>query len=1108
MHPSANPSPALPWYHRLSLRSKFVLIFYLVTLTFLAVIGHYGYYSAAEAFRGRAMERIQGQIQRVGDQMGDKLQLSRSALQFFANHYSLKHMLYWQDMEDGKRQEQWRAVTHNEWLGYLQSAEIYHRVSFIGRDGRERLAVRRDPSSQEVQMVDESQLQEWSSDAIVQAVLSEEGNGYMVSRLELNREQGVIRKPFVPVLRLIQPVLGDNQVKYGVVMVTLFADTLLETLREANRGGGVSEYYLLDANGFYLFHTLPEKRFGHLLGHAENVGNPYPGIMQRLQFHPEGTFVEQGQIIGHKRIFPQAGDVHRYWTILSVTPEKAVLADLEHFRLLFFTLVFVLLAVVFWVVRRYIDSLMGPLSQVTRHLQSLGRGEVAAVTIAYGPQDEIRWMLDSLERLTGSLEQLVTHADAIARGDMTRQVPLLSEQDRLGLALNRMTGILRSSRQTGQQQLWLKDGISQLNQVLSSGLPPAELAQRALQWIARYLAAGRGAVYLFEVQQGRLRWLAGYMFAPQREEERCIALGQGAVGQVALEHKPVLLRWTDPDPLPELQTATERRNARYTFGWPLLREGELLGVMELNSLLPLEALHQEFLEGATQVTANFLYIALQRERIENLLHVAEEARHDALQQTVRLERANAQMEEQQQQLQQQTEELQQSNTHMEEQQQMLQQQALILQSQNEELQRSQEELDLRAGMLEESNRYKSEFLANISHELRTPLNSIIVLARMLMSNEQAELAETSQHQAKVIHEAGNELLRLINDILDLSKVESGRMELLREWVESQELLEEWQGLFAAMAREKGIVLRLEDGWRGGLYTDRHKLSQIVRNLLANAIKFTQQGQVSLLVSAMDDRAGWVRFVVRDSGIGIAPEQQGRIFEAFQQVDGSISRQYGGTGLGLSICRHLVQLLDGEVTVDSVLGQGSTFTVELPVYIATGQSQPLTGADQPLLAQRTILVVDDDPRNLFVTTAALEQQGGTVLQAINGHKALEWLAQEQVHLVLMDVMMPEMSGYETIEAIRKQPRFHSLPIIALTAKAMPEERDQCLQAGANDYLAKPVDDEMLRSLHRDGVLLLGERGGIQHVEGERCFKPLQKGSNLYSRRAWMVDDHEG
>ncbi|WP_130470532.1 response regulator [Candidatus Magnetaquicoccus inordinatus] len=1370
-HSPARSETTPPWYFRLSLRSKFVLIFYLVTLTFLAVIGHYGYHNAATAFRGKAMERVQGQMYRVSSQIGDKLHSARSTLHYFSDHFSLKHLLYWQDMEDKKRQDQWRVVTRNEWLGFVNNADIYYKVSYISNDGQERLTIRRDPLSREVSAVAERELQDWSGDVHVQAGLSQEGRSHMVSRMDLSREQGRLQKPLLPVLRFTQPVFGDNRVKYGVVMVTLFAETLFDTLREANKNNEKSEYFLLDVNGFYLFHPDPEKRFGQILGHGENIGNRYPGLVQRLQAHPEGTFSEMGHVIGYKRIFPQPGDLNRYWIVLSVTPEKEILAELDHFRLLFFSLVIVLLLVVFGVVQRYIDSLMKPLAQVTQQLQRLSQGQVERVTLLYRPQDEIRTMLDSLERMMGNLQLLVNHADTIARGDLTREAPLLSEHDRLGQALNNMTSILRSSRQSEQQQLWLKDGIALLHQALSSELSPAEMGERALHWIARYLAAGRGALYAYDAEQGRLNWLAGFMLNAQTVVNSVIPLGMGAVGQVALERKPLLLSWPEERVHPELRSATELRPARYTFTWPLLREGELLGVMELNSLLPLAEIHREFLESATQVTAYFLYIALQRERIHNLLRLAEQARQEALQQSAHLELANARlqmqqqqlqqqteelqrtnthMEEQQQQLQQQTEELQQTNSQMEEQQQMLQQQSVVLQSQNEELQRSQQELDLRAGLLEETNRYKSEFLANMSHELRTPLNSIILLAKMLMSNEQQELSESSIRQARVIHDAGNELLRLINDILDLSKIEAGRMELLWTTVASRSLLEEWQELFAAMAREKGLQLRMEDRWQGELYTDQHKLSQVMRNLLANAIKFTHRGQVELLIAAVPEEAGWLSFSVRDSGIGIAPEQQQRIFDAFQQVDGSISRQYGGTGLGLSICRRLVALLGGRIELVSAVDKGSTFTVLLPlsappeaegerakeslplshqeslrcrddrdslqrhehpilivdddpiycealllrthhlgykvllagnaaealalaqeyrpagilldlglpdqnglallhqlkatrelnaipVYIVTGkidpfswqeegalgllhkpvstenlaevienfrrlQSQPsrvlLVGGstecrdcalglldrqgidvvmvqgieaalevlqqaagrpfnvvvsdfrllgeetaidlfallDQhhplvpvvvcsnsalnpeeeqavraytdaiiqrspqadvrlladverflrqirtpvqkmgewardgaagviPLLAGRTILVVDDDPRNLYVTTSALEQQGATVLQAMNGRKALEWLARQQVHLVLMDIMMPEMSGYETIEAIRAQQQFQHLPIIALTAKAMKEDREKCLAVGADDYLAKPVDYEMLVNMVR-------------------------------------------
>jgi signal transduction histidine kinase/ActR/RegA family two-component response regulator len=401
-----------------------------------------------------------------------------------------------------------------------------------------------------------------------------------------------------------------------------------------------------------------------------------------------------------------------------------------------------------------------------------------------------------------------------------------------------------------------------------------------------------------------------------------------------------------------------------------------------------------------------------------------------------------------------------------------------------------------------ASRYKSEFLANMSHELRTPLNSLLILAKALSENNESHLSMREVEYAKTIHSSGTDLLSLINELLDLSKVEAGKMRVEPTEVPLTELKQFVERTFRHVAEQKGLgfSITLDAGLPPSLRTDPQRLQQILKNLLANAFKFTGSGRVELRIFTVDSRqrsfeseglrrAGAVLgFSVVDSGIGIPQDKQKLIFEAFQQAEGSTSREYGGTGLGLSISLAMTRLLGGELLVESQPGKGSTFTLYLPrQYAGLDSSSSVTTSEAPSptsapsliapppstpaerdarLAGRKVLLVDDDIRNIFALTSVLESRGLQVLHAENGKVGIEVLrAHPDVDAVVMDMMMPEQDGYETMRAIRRDSRFATLPIIALTAQALKEDRDKCLAAGASDYLPKPADTDRLLELLR-------------------------------------------
>ncbi len=427
-----------------------------------------------------------------------------------------------------------------------------------------------------------------------------------------------------------------------------------------------------------------------------------------------------------------------------------------------------------------------------------------------------------------------------------------------------------------------------------------------------------------------------------------------------------------------------------------------------------------------------------------------------------------------QKLEKQSEALSVTNAKLEQKARLLIEQNRDIEIKNEEIELARRGLEEKAAQLALSSKYKSEFLANMSHELRTPLNSMLILSRLLAENESGSLVEREVEFARTIHSAGNDLSSLINDILDLSKVEAGRMELDLAPVALADVYQDAERAFRHVAEQQGLSFRTEidPALPASIVSDEQRLRQVVRNLLSNAFKFTDQGGVTLSIAR--GPASVISFTVSDTGVGIPADKLNLIFEAFQQADGTTSRKYGGTGLGLSISRELARLLGGELQVQSELGDGSRFSLDLPllgdpaepaVERSGGEARPDRIAESTLQG-RKVLVIDDDVRTGFALTAMLERCGMKVVYAENGREGIERLHQHaNTDLVLLDIMMPGMDGYETARAIRSMPRFERLPIISLTAKAMKRDRDQAIAAGASDYIAKPVDVDELMSMMR-------------------------------------------
>jgi signal transduction histidine kinase/ActR/RegA family two-component response regulator len=550
--------------------------------------------------------------------------------------------------------------------------------------------------------------------------------------------------------------------------------------------------------------------------------------------------------------------------------------------------------------------------------------------------------------------------------------------------------------------------------------------------------------------------IASYGFTTRRNLANSYRLKESLVGQCAYEKKRILL--TDvPENFIHIQTGLGEAPPRNVVVLPVLFEGETKAVIELASFKAFSQNQLTFLDQLMDSIGVILNMISSSMRTEELLQ-----------------------------------ELKRSNTELEAQAGELNEKAKLLEVKNQEVELASRSVEEKAEQLQLISKYKSEFLANMSHELRTPLNSLLILSKMLSENKDGNLTIEQVKFAKTVFDSGNDLLGLINEILDLSKVEAGKMPIDPRKIRLPEIKNYVEQTFSHMATQKGLGfdVKVDEELAENMYTDANRLNQILKNLLSNAFKFTEAGHVELdiypmeknhkyAVSTLNPGQHVIAFAVKDTGIGIPAEKQSLIFEAFQQADGTTSRKYGGTGLGLTISREIARLLGGWIEVESAPNAGSTFTLYLPQNY-TGTEIAMPDADEytetennskiPALpedadfAGRKILVMDDDIRNIFAINSILESRKMKVLHAENGKIGIKLLEENpDIDLVLMDTMMPEMDGLTATTEIRKNPNFLKLPIISLTAKAMKGDREKAIEAGASDYVTKPVDPDALLSV---------------------------------------------
>ncbi|GAA5019514.1 HAMP domain-containing protein [Kitasatospora paranensis] len=732
-----------------------------------------------------------------------------------------------------------------------------------------------------------------------------------------------------------------------------------------------------------------------------------------------------------------------------------------------------------------VDQLSSFAAEVTRVAREVGsEGRLGGQAEVEGVSGTWKRLTENVNELAGNLTRQVRAiaevTGAVAEGDLTRSITVDASGEVADLKdnINLMVESLRETTRANEDQDWLKSNLARLTGLVQGHRDLAVVAELIMDELTPLVRAQYGAFYLAEeTPRGtELVLISAYGRGPGQGPER-LRLGESLVGQAGRSRRTIAVADLPPG-YATVSSGVGAAPPRELVVLPVVVEDQLLAVLEIAALHPFSSAHQDLLARFAETVGANLSTLLANARTDELLEESQ--------------RLTAELRARSEELQSGQEELRRSNAELEEKADLLVTQNRDIEAKNLQIEQARRELEERARQLARTSRYKSEFLANMSHELRTPLNSQLILARLLAQNPSGNLTAKQVEYAEIIHSAGSDLLQLIDDILDLSKIEAGRMDVSPDLVPLRELLDQIEVAFRPVAAQKRLALDVVTDPRvpAELVTDQARLRQILRNLLSNALKFTDTGRVDLRVEPADPAelpegiaAPALAFHVEDTGIGIAAQHLESVFGAFRQADGTTGRRYGGTGLGLSISRELAHLLGGALTARSALGAGSRFTLYLPLAAppappaaAAPTARPAVASAAPTapdegggpppgrLAGRTILVVDDDARNVFALTGMLELHGARVLRADNGRAGLDALrAHPETDLVLMDVMMPEMDGHTATAAIRAEPGLAAVPVITVTAKAMPGDRDRSLAAGADDYVTKPVDVDRLVTL---------------------------------------------
>jgi CheY-like chemotaxis protein/signal transduction histidine kinase/HAMP domain-containing protein len=769
------------------------------------------------------------------------------------------------------------------------------------------------------------------------------------------------------------------------------------------------------------------------------------------------------------------------------------------------------------------DTLATFADQVTSVAREVGvEGKLGGQANVPGAAGTWRDLTDNVNglaaNLTNQVRAIAEVSTAVTKGDLTRSITVEAQGEVAALKdnINEMILNLKDTTQKNTEQDWLKTNLARFTRMLQGQRDMKTVAQMVLSELAPLVNAQQGVFYVNQSDNGQpvMKLLGGYAYSKRKHLANEFHPGEGLVGQCTLERERILVT-NVPSNYVHVSSGLGEAAPNNIVVLPVLFEGEAKAVIELSTFHTFSDTHLTFLDQLTESIGIVLNTIEANTRTEDLLQQSQSLAAELQSQQDELKKTNEQLEQQAESLREseellksQQEELQQTNEELQEKAELLARQKAEVEAKNREVEEARWEMEEKAEQLALTSKYKSEFVANMSHELRTPLNSMLILSRQLAENGDDNLSEKQVQFAETIHSSGSDLLSLINDILDLSKIESGMMGIEVSDASIDDITVQLERNFHQLASDKnlGFFIELGDKLNPIVITDDKRLQQILMNLLSNAFKFTEQGNVVLRIApaAKDEKYDLetlnradevIAFAVRDTGIGIPSEKQRIIFEAFQQADGTTSRKYGGTGLGLSISREIARLLGGEIRVSSTPGQGSTFTLYLPrtYEVARAMAAPLhrnprreyraieaawtpaetfdnelamMSNDSPQIlddrneieeGDRVVLIVEDDLNFARILLDLTRGKGFKGIVATTGGAALALANKYMPTAITLDIKLPDRDGWTILDRLKHDSRTKHIPVHIISVE---KERRRALRQGAVGHLHKPVRNDEL------------------------------------------------
>lgn len=811
------------------------------------------------------------------------------------------------------------------------------------------------------------------------------------------------------------------------------------------------------------------------------------------------------------------GRSNEIWYIATVVPEDVIIQRAEtllYTSLLVGVIGLFLLLIIIWFISNNITT---PLRKTTYVLNNLSVGKVDKTKeIHVNTRDELAEMAHALNKLSNGLALNAEFANEIGKGNLDKSFKPLGDHDVLGNALLKMRNNLVDLRKLTDDNKWTTESIVKVSEILQGEKSATELASQVLSLLAEILNIQIGSIYIED--NGIYKQTGTYAYDVRKANTNEFEPGKGLVGQAALEKKIII--FTDiPDDYITIKSGLGEIKPSVVIIAPLIYQDSVVGVIELGTIRAFDEINLKFINQVSEnIAIAFQSIRVRTEMKELLAKTQEQAEELRVQQE-ELREANEDLEQQTKalkksevELQQQQEELQVTNEELAEKTKYLEQQKAEIAEKNLQLENAKNDLERKAEELAIASKYKSEFLANMSHELRTPLNSLLILSQSMGENTEGNLNDDQVESAKIIYKSGTDLLTMINDILDLSKIESGKMTINYEEVKLKDISNNIHQYFKHVTGQKGISfdIEIEPGIVDSIYSDQQKIEQIIKNFVSNAIKFTKEGGVTVkfskAVAGIDlsrsnlNPDNTIAISVIDTGIGIPEDKQKVIFEAFQQVDGSTSRLYGGTGLGLSISRELARILGGEIHLHSELNKGSTFTVYLPVksgeggeksvevqreeeshHVAVSEVKDTPVQEEkevpivkevPVIEQfisddrnkikekdEVVLIIEDDPNFARILVKQCHEKKFKCIASPTGEEGLELAMKHLPKAIILDIKLPGIDGWKVLDILKKEPKTRHIPVHIMSGE---DENFDAYKKGAIGYLTKPIASEDLDS----------------------------------------------